>query len=125
MARSLKTLLPGALLLLLCLAPVSLVAQARFDLAGPKIDVRVTRNNVTLPIAAVPNLQAGDQVWLHPAFPPSQSVRYLLIAVFLRGTTNPPPDDWFTRIETWNKKVREEGVTITVPKEAQQALLFL
>ena len=29
------------------------------------------------------------------------------------------------RIETWNKKVREEGVFVTVPAEAQQAVLFL
>ncbi len=123
---SLRSLLPVALLLLFCCPCVRAQAPpARFDLAGPKIDVRVTRNGVTLPIATVPNLQAGDQVWLHPAFPTTQSVRYLMIAVFLRGTTNPPPDDWFTRIETWNKKVREEGVTITVPAEAQQALLFL
>ncbi|HEY2040970.1 MAG TPA: hypothetical protein VGG95_14965, partial [Edaphobacter sp.] len=57
--------------------------------------------------------------------PRTQSVHYLLVAVFLRGTTNPPPDKWFFKIETWNKKVREEGVTITVPDEAQQALLFL
>ena len=99
--------------------------QARFDLAGPKIDIRVTRSGVTLPIAAVPNLQPGDQLWLHPDFPPSQSVHYLLIAVFLRGTTNPPPDNWFNRIDTWQKNVREEGVFITVPAEAQQAILFL
>jgi hypothetical protein len=114
-------------ILLTCLSAIAPAAhaQARFDLAGPKIDVRVTRGNVTLPIAAVPNLQPGDQLWLHPAFPPSQSVHYLLIAVFLRGTTNPPPDDWFTPIETWNKRVRDEGVFITVPAEAQQAILFL
>ena len=99
--------------------------QARFDLEGPKIDIRVTRGTVTLPIAAVPNLLPGDVLWLHPDFPATQSVHYLLIAAFLRGTTNPPPDDWFTRIETWNKKVREEGVFITVPQEAQQAILFL
>lgn len=100
-------------------------AQARFDLAGPTVQVRVTRAGVQLPIAAVPNLQVGDQLWLHPDLPPTQSVHYLLIAVFLRGTTNPPPDPWFTRIETWNRKVREEGVTVTVPPEAQQAILFL
>jgi hypothetical protein len=28
-------------------------------------------------------------------------------------------------IETWNKKVREEGVIVVVPEDAQQALLFL
>ncbi len=98
---------------------------ARFDLTGPHVDVRVTRDGKTLPIAAVPNLKPGDKLWLHPDLPPTQSVHYLLVAAFLRGTTNPPPDNWFTKIETWNKKVREEGVTITVPDEAQQAILFL
>src|SRR5271155_3062344 len=98
---------------------------ARFDLVGPKIDVHVTRAGKTLPIAQVPNLQAGDKLWLHPDLPPTQSVHYLLVAVFLRGTTNPPPDNWFSEIQTWNKKVREEGVTITVPAEAQQVILFL
>ena len=99
--------------------------DGRFDLVGPKIDVRVTRGNNTLPIASVPNLQAGDKIWLHPDLPPTQSVKYLLICVFLRGTTNPPPESWFYRVETWNKKVRDEGVFITVPDEAQQAVLFL
>ncbi|WP_255462546.1 hypothetical protein [Granulicella sp. WH15] len=113
-------------MILLLLLPLGrAAAQARFDLAGPKIDIRVTRKGASLPIARVPNLQPGDQIWLHPDLPPTQSVHYLLIAVFLRGTTNPPPEHWFTRIETWNKKVRQEGVTITVPQEAQQAVLFL
>jgi hypothetical protein len=109
----------------LLIAPFSLQAQARFDLIGPKIDIRVTRGGVALPISKVPNLQPGDQIWLHPDLPPTQSVHYLLIATFLRGTTNPPPDEWFTRIETWSKKSREEGVTVTVPADAQQAVLFL
>jgi hypothetical protein len=98
---------------------------ARFDLIGPKVDVHVTRNGRTLPIAQVPNLQPGDKLWLHPDLPATQSVHYLLVAAFLRGTTNPPPDNWFTEIQTWNKKVRAEGVTITVPAEAQQVILFL
>jgi hypothetical protein len=98
---------------------------ARFDLTGPKIEVHVTRSGTTLPIAEVPNLQPGDKIWLHPDLPPTQSVHYLLVAVFLRGTTNPPPENWFFRIQTWNKKVLEEGVEITVPNEAQQVILFL
>jgi hypothetical protein len=113
------------LTILLLLTPLSLLAQARFDLPGPKIDIRVTRSGVMLPVASVPNLQPGDQVWLHPDFPASQSAHYLLIVAFLRGTTNPPPDNWFLRVETWDKKVRDEGVTVTVPDEAQQAILFL
>src|ERR1035441_4903369 len=101
------------------------VGNARFDLTGPKVEVRVTRAGVTLPIASVPNLQPGDRLWLHPDLPPTQSVHYLMVLAFLRGTTNPPPDRWFIRIETWDKKVREEGVEVTVPDEAQQAVLFL
>jgi hypothetical protein len=94
-------------------------------LTGPKVEVRVTRGAVTLPIASVPNLQPGDRLWLHPDLPPTQSVRYLMVLAFLRGTTNPPPDNWFFRIETWDKRVRAEGVEIRVPKEAEQAVLFL
>jgi hypothetical protein len=123
MAKLLRSFGTFAALLFVC---TILHADAgRFDLTGPKVDVHVTRAGKTLPIAQVPNLQAGDKVWLHPDLPPTQSVHYLLVAAFLRGTTNPPPDDWFFRIETWNKKVQEEGVEVTVPKEAQQVILFL
>ena len=100
-------------------------ADARFDLIGPKIEARVTRAGVTLPIASVPNLQPGDRLWLHPDLPETQSVHYLMVLAFLRGTTNPPPDNWFIRIPTWDKKIRAEGVEVTVPDEAQQAVLFL
>jgi len=112
-----------ALLLICCCKPGH--ADSRFDLIGPKIDVRVTRAGQTLPIAAVPNLQPGDKLWIHPDLPPSQSVHYLLICVFLRGNTNPPPEDWFFRIETWDPKTRDEGAFVTVPADAQQALMFL
>lgn len=122
MARCARLLI---LTFLACTAAMVANADARFDLVGPRIDVRVTRGDVTLPVASVPNLQPGDKLWLHPDLPPTQSVKYLLICVFLRGTTNPPPDDWFIRIETWQKKVREEGVFVTVPAEAQQAVLLM
>lgn len=85
----------------------------------------VSRAGQTLPISDVANLQAGDRLWIHPEFPENQSVHYLLIVAFLRGSTNPPPENWFTRAETWNKNVREEGIVITVPQDAQQTLLFL
>jgi hypothetical protein len=114
-----------ALLIAAVAASAAHADTARFDLIGPKVEARVTRAGVTLPIASVPNLQPGDRLWLHPALPPTQSVRYLMVLTFLRGTTNPPPDNWFFRIETWDKKVREEGVEVTVPDEAQQAVLFL
>jgi hypothetical protein len=112
-------------LLVLGVAPRCFAVDARFDLVGPRINVRVTRNGVTLPIAEVPNLQPGDRLWLHPDLPATQSVKYLLVCAFLRGSTNPPPEDWFTRIETWQQDVREEGVFVTVPKGAQQVVLFL
>ena len=109
----------------LALLPALVNAQtAPFDLPGPSLEVRVSRAGKQLPIAQVPNLREGDRIWVHPDFPESQSAHYLLIAAFLRGSTNPPPEDWFTKVETWNKHVREEGVVVTVPKGADQAVLF-
>ena len=99
--------------------------QGRFDLLGPKIDVHVTRGDNSLPIASVPNLLPGDKLRVHADLPDSQSVHLLLVVAFLRGTTNPPPEKWFTRIETWSKKVRAEGVVVTVPADAEQALIFI
>ncbi len=98
---------------------------AAFDLAGPRVEMKVMRNGKTLPIANVPNLQPGDRLWIHPDFPDSQSVHFLVIVAFLRGSTNPPPENWFTKAEAWNKGVREEGFFVMVPPGAQQALLFL
>ena len=100
-------------------------AETNFDLAGPPLDVKVVRAGKTLPISQVPNLEAGDRLWLHPDLPLEEQARYLLVAVFLRGSTNPPPDNWFTHAETWNRQVRDEGVFVTVPAEARQALFFL
>jgi hypothetical protein len=96
-----------------------------FDLLGPRMEMKVTRNGKPLPISEVANLQPGDRLWLHPDFPDDQAARYLLIVAFLRGATNPPPENWFTKTETWTKQVREEGIVVTVPPDAQQALLFL
>ena len=107
------------------LAPCALADSAAFDLVGPKVDVRVQRAGVTLPIAEVPSLQAGDRLWIHADLPDSQSVRYLMVVAFLRGATNPPPDSWFTRVETWTRPVHEEGVYVTVPEEAEEALVLL
>lgn len=111
---------------LFTLTPIPLAAEgASFDLIGPKVDVRVERTGETRPIAEVPNLQPGDRLWIHPDLPDSQSVHYLLVVAFLRGATNPPPDSWFTRAETWNKAVHEEGIFVTVPEEAEEAVIFL
>jgi hypothetical protein len=117
-------------LVLLASAVLLLVSSTRlfadpapFDLSGPKLEVRVTRGNQTLPITQVPNLAAGDKLWIHPDFPAEQAAHYLLIAAFLRGSTNPPPEDWFFRAETWNKKFT--GLDVTVPEGAQQVIVFL
>ncbi|HXO35493.1 MAG TPA: hypothetical protein VN901_24400 [Candidatus Acidoferrales bacterium] len=98
---------------------------AAFDLTGPKVEVRVQREGHTLPISEVPNLQAGDRLWVHPDLPDTQSVRYLMVISFLRGSTNPPPDSWFTRVEAWTKQVHDEGVFVTVPEGAEEAVVFL
>src|ERR1700678_3291020 len=122
--KAMRRCLP--LLLLCCLSPLGLHADApAFDLSGPKIDVHIKRGAVTLPVGEVPNLLPGDRIWVHPDLPESQSAHFVLIVAFLRGATNPPPPEWFTRVETWNKQVRDEGVFVAVPAEAQQALIFL
>jgi hypothetical protein len=114
------------LLLLALLAPTGFCADGpAFDLTGPKVDVHVKRGEITLPIGEVPNLLPGDRLWIHPDFPESQSAHFVLVVAFLRGSTNPPPPGWFTRVETWTHQTHDEGVFVTVPAEAQQAIMFL
>ncbi|MCU1262065.1 MAG: hypothetical protein JWO80_4950 [Bryobacterales bacterium] len=113
------------LLALFFLTSLAHADTAAFDLVGPSIDIKVERKGKTLPISQVPNLQAGDRIWIHPALPRNQSAHYLLVAAFLRGATNPPPENWFTRSETWSKKNRDEGIFVTVPDGAEQAVIFL
>ena len=109
----------------LCLTSTLAIADpVPFDLAGPRIEIKVKRGEQTLPITAVPNLTAGDRLWIHPDFPPDQAAHYLLIVAFLRGATNQPPENWFFKAETWNKNFGE-GLYVTVPEGARQALLFL
>lgn len=114
-----------AWLLAFAAAPVARAEAATFDLLGPRVEMKVSRDGESLPISQVANFQAGDRIWIHPDFPDTQSVHYLMIVAFLRGATNPPPEEWFTRAETWNKKLRQEGILVTVPKDAQQVLVFL
>lgn len=97
--------------------------DAPFDLPGPKIDVRVTRGNMTLPIAEVPELLPQDKLGIKADIPATQSNHLLLIVAFLRDTTNEPPDNWFTKIETW--KQPPGGTYIVIPEGAQRALLFV
>jgi hypothetical protein len=114
-------------LLLALLAMAGFAAHAdtaAFDLLGPRVEMTVTRSGKTMPVSEVANLQAGDRLWIHPEFPATQSVHYLLVVAFLRGTTNPPPENWLIRADSWTRNVREEGIVVTVPQGAQQALLF-
>lgn len=109
-----------------CLVISLLRAEGQpFDLSGPKVDVHVKRGDVTLPISETPNLLAGDRLWIHPDLPENQATHFVLVVAFLRGSTNPPPPEWFTRVETWTRDVRDEGVFVKVPAGAEQALLFL
>lgn len=96
----------------------------QFDLAGPALRVSVTHQGATLPIAKVPQLATGDKISIVADLPDDQSAHYLLIAAFLRGATNPPPDKWFFEREIWTKKGRK-GLSLTVPDGAQQVALFL
>ena len=89
------------------------------------MDVHVKRGEVTLPISETPNLLPGDRLWIHPDLPESQSTHFVLVVAFLRGAPIRRPPEWFTRVETWTREARDEGVFVTVPAEAQQALIFL
>ncbi len=111
---------------LLCLAYAApaRAQAAQFDLQGPTLEVKVQRAGKTLPIAEVPNLQEGDRLWLHPVLGNHESVHYLMVAAFLRGSTNPPPDNWFHKVEAWNKQVMEEGVYLPVPPGAEQVVVL-
>ncbi|MGH9707949.1 MAG: hypothetical protein ACRD5R_14420 [Candidatus Acidiferrales bacterium] len=115
-------------IVILCIFFIASMARAdsaAFDLVGPQLEMTVTRDGKTLPISSVSHFQQGDRLWIHTEFPSNQSVRYLLVVAFLQGPTNPPQASWFTRVETWTKHAREEGTVVTVPQDAQQALLFL
>jgi hypothetical protein len=113
------TLLAGAL----CNAGHA--GAAPFDLAGPVLEITVTRAGTTLPAAEIPNLAAGDRIWIKADLPASQSAHYLLVSAFLSGSTNPPPEGWFASCKTWTPKCALDGLTITVPEDAQQVLVFL
>jgi hypothetical protein len=98
---------------------------AAFDLAGPTLEVKVTRAGTTLPASQVPSLSAGDQLWIRADLPTSQSAHYLMVAAFLSGSTNPPPESWFYPCKLWSAKCGTDGLSVTVPQGAQQVLLFL
>jgi hypothetical protein len=115
----------AALLLAGVLAQTGRAGGAAFDLAGPVLEATVTRASTTLPASQVPNLAAGDRIWIRANFPASQSAHYLLVTAFLSGSTNPPPQSWFFDCKTWTPKCRADGLTVTVPADAQQMVVFL
>lgn len=100
-------------------------APAPFDLAGPVLDIKVTRGTSTLPVSEIPNLAEGDLLWIKAKLPPTQSAQYLMVLAFLSGSTNPPPDSWFFACKTWTGKCAHDGMTVTVPPGAEQVLVFL
>jgi hypothetical protein len=113
------------IILAIFLASTAHADPAPFDLAGPPLDVKITRGAKTLPASQVPNLLAGDRLWIKPDLPATQSARYLMVAAFLSGSTNPPPESWFFPCKTWTGKCGHDGLTVTVPAGAQQVLVFL
>jgi hypothetical protein len=128
MISPLKTLrfLP-ACLLAAALAPVAAQADpAPFDLTGPSLRVGVTHGTTTLPIAQVPKLATGDRVSIAADLAVGKKddgTRYLLVAAFLRGATEPPPKSWFFKAETW--KAKKSALALTVPDGARQLVVFL
>lgn len=98
---------------------------AAFDLAGPKLAVTVGRGGVSLPIDEVPSLAEHDLLKVQPDLPSDQSAHFVLVLVFLRGSTNPPPHDWFHACEAWQAPCARSGMTVEVPAGAQQALVLL
>lgn len=97
---------------------------AAFDLAGPRLHVDVVRRDTTLPVTAVPGLAIGDRLRLRPAPVQGSTAHYTLVAAFLRGPTNPPPDEWFASCDAWSHGCIEHGLEVTVPEGAQQVLVF-
>ncbi len=118
-------LVGAAAMAALCVTRVVRADPAPFDLAGPILEVKVTRGTVSLPIAEVPNLAAGDHLWVRADLPASQSAPYLLVVAFLRGSTNPPPPSWFQKCDTSERKCADAGLSVIVPDDARQVLLFL
>ena len=113
------------LLSIAVLSTASHAGAAPFDLAGPVLEIKVTRGASTLPAEQIPNLAVGDRIWIKADLPPSQSAHYLLVSAFLSGSTNPPPESWFFACKTWSGNCAREGMTVTVPQAAQQVLVFL
>ncbi len=113
-------------LLLLGLAAPSLPAHAAsssFDLVGPRLVVTVTHGGVSLPLERVPNLAEGDRIAITIDLLPGSHEQYRLVAGFLRGSVDRPPDDWFNKARSWKSK--DATLSLVVPKGAGQLALFI
>src|SRR3546814_2182191 len=82
------------------------------------------RDGVTLPIDAVPTLEADDLLSIQADLPKDQGTKFLLLSAFLRGATNPPPEDWIRTVETWKRKDKDKTLSLQVPEGAKQLVLF-
>ncbi len=119
-------LFPSCLIAALLVPMAAQADPAPFDLTGPTLRVGVTHGTTTLPIAQVPKLATGDRVSIAADLPTGKKddgTRYLLVAAFLRGATEPPPKSWFFKAETW--KAKRNALALTVPEGARQLVVFL
>ena len=89
MDRRFLVALASSALALIC-APAH-AEPAPFDLAGPTLELTVTRSGVTLPAARVPSLAAGDRLWLRADLSPQQDVHYLMVVAFPARRHQPAP----------------------------------
>ncbi len=113
-------------LVLLGLAAPALPAHAAsssFDLVGPRLVVTVTHGGVSLPLERVPNLAEGDRIAITIDLLPGSHERYRLVAGFLRGPVDRPPDDWFHEARSW--KPKDATLSLVVPKGAGQLAVFI
>ena len=99
------------------------VEQTPFDLMGPTVSIQVKRGASTLPIAEVPVLAPSDRLKIVARVADAKTTHYLMVAAFLRGPTDPPPEAWFFRCDTWKAPCSQSGLEVEVPEGAQQMLL--
>ena len=98
-------------------------ASSSFDLVGPRLVVTVTHGGVSLPLERVPNLAEGDRIAITLDLLPGSQERYRLVAGFLRGSVDRPPDDWFHEARSW--KPKDATLSLVVPNGAKQLALFI
>ena len=84
----------------------------------------MTHHDEALPITQVRALATGDRLQVRAELPASQSARYLMVAAFLRGPTNPLPSAWFFRCDMWTHGCQRDGLSLTVRDGAQQPPVF-